>query len=66
MSRQGVQRNRPKIHPISSLEYPLPAARPKNSRLAGKRLCERFSIALSDWKQALALCMQDKALTETS
>ena len=66
MSRQGVQPNRPKIHPISSLEYPRPAARPKNSRLAGERLRERFGIALAEWKQALALCMQDMALTETS
>jgi dTDP-4-dehydrorhamnose reductase len=65
MSRPGVHRDRPKIHPISSLEYPLPAPRPKNSRLTGNRLRERFSIALPDWKQALALCMQDEALTET-
>jgi hypothetical protein len=62
----GAQRNRPKIYPISSLDYPLPAARPKNSRLTGERLRRRFGIALPDWKQALALCMQDKALTEAS
>jgi dTDP-4-dehydrorhamnose reductase len=66
MSRQGAQPNRTKIHPISSLEYPRPAARPKNSRLAGERLHARFGIALAEWKQALALCMLDKALTETS
>ncbi|MBI2715630.1 MAG: dTDP-4-dehydrorhamnose reductase [Rhizobiales bacterium] len=66
MSRQSVQLNRPKIRPISSLEYPRPAARPKNSRLAGERLRARFGIALADWKQALALCMQEMALTETS
>jgi dTDP-4-dehydrorhamnose reductase len=66
MPRPGAQRNRPKIHPISSLEFPARAARPKNSRLAGDRLHERFGIALADWKQALALCMQDVALTEAS
>ena len=66
MSRQGVQPNRIKIHPISSAEYPRPAARPKNSRLAGERLRERFGIALSEWKQALALCMQDMVLPEPS
>lgn len=66
MSQPSVQRTRPKIHPISSLEYPRPAARPKNSRLAGERLRERFGIVLADWKQALALCMQDTALTEAS
>jgi dTDP-4-dehydrorhamnose reductase len=66
MSRQGVQRNRPKVYPISSLEYPVPAARPKNSRLASTRLRERFGIALADWKQALAFCIHDMAVTKTS
>jgi dTDP-4-dehydrorhamnose reductase len=66
MSRQGMQRKRPKIHPISSLEYPRPAARPKNSCLSGDRLRERFGITLADWKQVLALCMQHEALTEAS
>lgn len=65
MSR-GLQRNRPKIHPISSLEYPVPAARPKNSRLASERLRDRFGIVLADWKQALAFCMHDEALTGAS
>lgn len=65
-SRPGVPPTRTKIHPISSAEYPRPAARPKNSRLAGERLRERFDIALVDWKQTLALCMQDKTLVEAS
>ena len=60
LGRQGVHRNRPKIRSIASSEYPRPAVRPKNSRLAGERLRERFGIAL------LALCMQDEALTEAS
>jgi dTDP-4-dehydrorhamnose reductase len=63
---QGLQRNRPKVHPISSLEYPTPATRPKNSRLAGERLHARYGIALAEWKQALALCMQDETLAEAS
>src|SRR4029077_13051731 len=44
-----------RLVPIASEEYPLPAARPKNSRLAGDRLRDRFGIALPDWKQGLAL-----------
>src|SRR5262249_11326659 len=44
MGRQGVHRNRPKIQPIASSEYPRPAARPQNSRLAGERLLGRFGI----------------------
>jgi dTDP-4-dehydrorhamnose reductase len=55
----GLLRSRPKVHPIASSEYPVPAARPKNSRLAGERLHQRFGIALAEWQQELALCMQD-------
>jgi dTDP-4-dehydrorhamnose reductase len=58
----GLLGNRPKVRPVPSSEYPLPAARPKNSRLAGERLCERFAITLPEWQQGLALCMQDDAL----
>jgi dTDP-4-dehydrorhamnose reductase len=56
---RGLLRNRPKLRPISSSEYPLPAARPKNSRLAGVRLRERFGITLPDWPQGLAQCIQE-------
>src|SRR5262249_55845377 len=62
----SVQRDRPKINPIASSDYPRSAARPRNSRLAGERLRERFGIALPEWRQALVLCMQDGALTEAS
>jgi dTDP-4-dehydrorhamnose reductase len=57
---------KPKVFPISSLEYPIPATRPKNSRLAGDRVRERFGVALADWKQALAQCMKDAAFLETT
>ncbi len=49
----------PHLKPIPSEAYPLPAARPKNSRLAAERLSERFGIGLPDWKQALALCIAE-------
>jgi dTDP-4-dehydrorhamnose reductase len=48
----------PRLKPISSKEYPVPAARPKNSRLALEQLGQRFAIALPDWKQALSLCIE--------
>jgi dTDP-4-dehydrorhamnose reductase len=54
--RSGAQTG-PKVHPISSANYPVPAARPKNSRLTGDRVRERFGIALTDWKQAMVRCM---------
>jgi dTDP-4-dehydrorhamnose reductase len=49
----------PQLKPIPSDEYPLPAARPKNSRLAGDQLSKRFGIVLPDWKQGLALCIEE-------
>jgi len=54
--RTGTQ-TRPEVHPISSADYPAPAARPKNSRLAGDRVRQRFGIALADWKQGMVRCM---------
>ena len=56
--------SKPKIHPILSQDYPTPAARPKNSRLAGDHVRQRFGIALADWKQALTRCMQEMNLPE--
>jgi dTDP-4-dehydrorhamnose reductase len=60
----GLCRNRPNVHPIASSEYPLPAARPKNSRLAGNRLRERFGITLPEWQQGVALCMKGQPQSE--
>jgi dTDP-4-dehydrorhamnose reductase len=64
MDRQDMHWNRPKIRPIASSQYPQPAGRPKNSVWRAKRLRERFGLALPEWQRALALCMQDEALTE--
>ena len=56
----------PRLKPISSKEYPVPAARPKNSRLAQDRLSKRFAIALPDWKQGLSLCIEEMNTGEPS
>jgi dTDP-4-dehydrorhamnose reductase len=58
-TRLGLLQRVPQLKPIPSEEYPLPAARPKNSRLAGDRISERFGIALPDWKQGLARCIEE-------
>ena len=47
------------LKPIASAEYPTPAARPKNSRLAGERLGKRFGVALPDWRQGLSACIEE-------
>jgi dTDP-4-dehydrorhamnose reductase len=49
----------PTIRAIASEDFPLPAVRPKNSRLCGDRLLERFGIVLPAWELALALCIED-------
>jgi dTDP-4-dehydrorhamnose reductase len=61
--RDGLLQKRPKIRPITTSEYPLPAARPKNSCLAGGRLYKRFGTALTEWQTGLALCMLDISST---
>ncbi len=37
------------IEPIGTAEYPTPARRPANSRLATSKLQQTFSVALPDW-----------------
>jgi dTDP-4-dehydrorhamnose reductase len=54
----------PRLHAIRTEDYPLPAPRPKNSRLSGERLQERFGLALPDWECGLALCLKERAESE--
>jgi dTDP-4-dehydrorhamnose reductase len=43
----------PQVIPISSSEYPTPAARPANSVLSNEKLQSVFGIALPDWRSAV-------------
>jgi dTDP-4-dehydrorhamnose reductase len=47
------------IHPIPTTDYPLPAKRPANSRLATNRLEQQFGLTMPSWDNALRLCMQE-------
>ncbi|OGR37857.1 MAG: dTDP-4-dehydrorhamnose reductase [Desulfovibrionales bacterium GWA2_65_9] len=49
----------PQLHPIPTEAYPLPAPRPKNSRLAGDKLHRRFGITQPSWRDALARCLDE-------
>lgn len=51
----------PRLRAIRTEDYPRPAARPKNSRLAGERLRDRFGLALPHWELGLALCVKERA-----
>lgn len=48
---------KPSLMPISSSEYPVPAARPANSRLSCELLMDRFGH-LPHWREALRLCQE--------
>lgn len=47
---QGMELRCREVLPIATAEYPLPAARPTNSRLDCSRLCRRFGVTLPDWR----------------
>ncbi len=52
-------RSAPQLLPIPSSDYPTPAKRPANSRLSNAKLAATFGLTLPDWRQALALCLDD-------
>lgn len=47
------------IEPIASSEFPTPAARPQFSVLDNTRFDARFQLHRMDWREALALVMED-------
>jgi|ERR1700674_1628453 len=55
----GSNGPRPRIVPISSSEYPLPARRPANSTLSGEAVSVKFGLALPDWASSFALCANE-------
>jgi dTDP-4-dehydrorhamnose reductase len=46
-----------KLNAIPTTAYPTPAARPANSQLDCGKLAATFGVRLPDWKNALALCL---------
>jgi len=46
-------RPRPKVTPIETRDYPTPARRPANSRLATHRLAQAYGITLRPWQDAV-------------
>jgi len=50
----------PKITPIKTEEYPLPAARPKNSCLDQSKFATDFGHRMPDWNESLRHCMVQK------
>lgn len=48
-----------KINPITTAEFPLPAERPKNSRLDTSLLENHFGLSMPGWEKTLKLCMEE-------
>jgi dTDP-4-dehydrorhamnose reductase len=53
---------RPRVVPIATAEYPLPARRPAYGVLATARFQDAFGFALPDWREALAACVASPAV----
>jgi dTDP-4-dehydrorhamnose reductase len=49
--------SRPRVLPITTAEYPLPARRPAYGVLATTKFETTFGFALPDWREALARCV---------
>ncbi|HEY2663526.1 MAG TPA: dTDP-4-dehydrorhamnose reductase [Candidatus Binataceae bacterium] len=50
-----------RIVPITTSEYPTAAARPRYSVLSSRKLSEVFAIEPGDWREQLALALQDSS-----
>lgn len=55
--RQGLRAKT--VTPIATADYPTPARRPANSRLACDAFRARFGLALPDWRDCLQLCLEE-------
>ncbi len=57
-SLQMLKANVENIEPITTADYPTPAARPANSTLSNQKLKQVFNVALPSWQQGLQQVMQ--------
>ena len=56
---RGVELKCHKVTPITTADYPLPAARPANSRLSGARFSQRYELEMPGWERAMDLCLAE-------
>jgi dTDP-4-dehydrorhamnose reductase len=49
----------PKLVPIPTSGYPLPAIRPRNSCLSNEKLMHTYGLTIPSWEESLALCLRD-------
>ncbi|MHB1292627.1 MAG: dTDP-4-dehydrorhamnose reductase [Sulfuricella sp.] len=49
----------PRLSPIPTSAYPLPASRPHYSVMSNDRLQRAFGVAIPSWQSGLSLCMEE-------
>jgi dTDP-4-dehydrorhamnose reductase len=49
----------PKLIPIATTEYPMPARRPAYSVMSNDKLYRAFGLAIQEWEDSLRLCMKN-------
>lgn len=54
-------KERPRLVPIPTSEYPTPAARPGNSLLSNAKIHRVFGIVMADWKTQVQRCLATEA-----
>ena len=52
------------VEPITTAQYPTPAARPGNSRLDVRKISQTYGVELPDWRTSVRSCV-GRLLTET-
>lgn len=52
---------KPRVTPIATHEYSLPAPRPAYSLPHGSKLADTFGVRAPDWRAALDLCLGAEA-----
>jgi dTDP-4-dehydrorhamnose reductase len=57
--RNSSKGNLAKVEPITTREYPAPAARPQNSRLCNQKLEKAFGVTLPPWRASLGRVMDE-------
>ena len=49
----------PRLVPITTADYPLPARRPTNSVLSNDKIAQAFAVVMPAWELAFASCAED-------
>jgi len=55
----------PKLIPIPTTDYPLPAKRPHNSSMSCEKLRQVYGLQVPLWDDSLALCLNEMATSST-